>query len=84
LYRLCIKGGKEEHTALLSSVQDLAKAFSRYEDEVLVMILELVLSCIFICLWLIYTVGDPYLLDHRIQIGHEKCIIGRKRGKNRN
>ncbi|KAK7355678.1 hypothetical protein VNO80_14938 [Phaseolus coccineus] len=35
LYGLCIKGGKEEHTALLSSVQELAKAFSRYEDEVL-------------------------------------------------
>jgi len=37
--RLCIKGGKEEHTALLSSVQELAKAFSGYEDEVLVMML---------------------------------------------
>lgn len=38
LYRLCIKGGKEEKASLLFSVQDLAKAFSGYEDEVLVMI----------------------------------------------
>ncbi|KAK7345641.1 hypothetical protein VNO77_16249 [Canavalia gladiata] len=36
IYGLCINGGKEEHTALLSSVKDLAKAFSEYDDEVLV------------------------------------------------
>ncbi|KAK7279421.1 hypothetical protein RJT34_24473 [Clitoria ternatea] len=35
IYGLCIKGGKEEHAALLSSVQGLVKAFSTYEDEVL-------------------------------------------------
>ncbi|XP_027363015.1 intracellular protein transport protein USO1-like [Abrus precatorius] len=36
IYGLCVQGGKQEHTALLSSVQDLAKVFSGYEDEVLV------------------------------------------------
>ncbi|RDX71196.1 hypothetical protein CR513_49489, partial [Mucuna pruriens] len=36
LYGLCIKGGKEEHTVLLSSVLDLAKTFSGYKDEVLI------------------------------------------------
>ncbi|MED6175250.1 hypothetical protein PIB30_076645 [Stylosanthes scabra] len=35
LNRLCVKGEKEERAALLANVQDLAKAFAGYEDEVL-------------------------------------------------
>lgn len=49
LNRLCIKGGKEEQNALLSSVQDLAKAFCGYEDEVLVMILTFSYRSICLC-----------------------------------
>jgi hypothetical protein len=35
-YRLCLTGGKEVHNAVMSSIYNLAKAFSSYQDEVLV------------------------------------------------
>lgn len=36
LFELCLIGGKEVHNAIISCMQDLAKAFSSYQEEVLV------------------------------------------------
>ncbi|KMZ64655.1 hypothetical protein ZOSMA_356G00150 [Zostera marina] len=36
IFRYSITGGKEVHYAIISSIQDLSKVFSNYEDEVLV------------------------------------------------
>ncbi|KAJ8438440.1 hypothetical protein Cgig2_004550 [Carnegiea gigantea] len=35
IFRLCVMGGREVHTAIISSIQDLARVFSSYHEEVL-------------------------------------------------
>lgn len=36
VYRICLTGGKEVHNGVMNKVQELAEAFSGYQEEVLV------------------------------------------------